>query len=56
MEKYLEDQVLVIQASQDNLDSEITEMNSDKKKRDSNINKIKKILTQMMNEKQNYLP
>ena len=51
MDNNLEDQVITMQTSQDNLMSEITEMNSDVKKIHYDMNNIRKMLTQMMNYK-----
>ena len=44
-----------MKASQDNLTSDITQIKSDKKI-DSYMNEMRTILTQMMNQKHNYLP
>ena len=51
MDNNLEDQVITMQTSQDNLMSEITEMKSDVKKIHYDMNNIRKMLTQMMNYK-----
>ena len=56
MDNKLEYQVLIMQDSQDNLTSGITDMKSDMTKIDFYMNKIKKILTQMMNQKHNSSP
>ena len=63
MDNKSEDKVLIIQASQDNLTSEITAMNYDTNKRDSDMkkidydkNKIKTIFTHIINQKHNYFP
>ena len=52
----LEDQVLIMQSIKDNLASEINEIKSDTKKKYSDMNEIKRMLTKMTNQKQNSLP
>ena len=59
----LEDQFIIMQASDDKLASEFTKMNSDTKKRDYefnymryDMNKNKTMLTNMMSHKHNYSP
>ena len=63
MNNKLENQVLILQASNYKLASEFTKMNSDTKKRDyeftymrHDMNKIKTMITNMMSQKHNYSP
>ena len=53
MDNKLDDQSCIMQASQGNLTSDITEMNSDTRKSYYNMNEIKKMLTQTTNQKHN---